>query len=196
MPAAMSKKSLDEYTEVMRERYGRMSAKRMVGMLPLCPGLPHPRLLTHTSTAAADQPSRQSGCPTRPGRARRIARTTRGIHRTPCSGFPCQKQVSGNNSYNQAVLSTRPRPSEAYDFATSLPNLLVFEEDLQARRDGEHHLLIALAHHGLGDPAKVQEHLNLAPAFTHTDQRAAHLAHSLQGPRTGAAGWDRRRKRR
>jgi tetratricopeptide (TPR) repeat protein len=33
-------------------------------------------------------------------------------------------------------------------FATSLPNLLVFDEDLQARRDAEHHHLIALANKG------------------------------------------------
>lgn len=35
-------------------------------------------------------------------------------------------------------------------FATSLPNLLVFDEDLQARRDAECQLLIALAELGLG----------------------------------------------
>ena len=38
----------------------------------------------------------------------------------------------------------------------SLPNLLVFEEDLQARRDAEHRLLIALAHHGLGNMAEAR----------------------------------------
>ncbi len=38
-------------------------------------------------------------------------------------------------------------------FATSLPNLLVFEEDLQRRKDAEFHKLIALACKGLGDAA-------------------------------------------
>ena len=36
-------------------------------------------------------------------------------------------------------------------FATSLPNLLVFDEDLKARRDAEADLIAALGHHGLGD---------------------------------------------
>jgi len=71
--------------------------------------------------------------------------------------------------------------------ATSLPNLLVFEEDLQARRDAEHHLLIALAHHGLGDPARARHHLTQTLAFTLTDQRAADLEHELLRPRTGTA---------
>ena len=51
--------------------------------------------------------------------------------------------------------------------------------------DAEHHLLIALAHHGLGELTKARHHLTQTLAFTHTDQRAADLAHSLQGPRTG-----------
>jgi tetratricopeptide (TPR) repeat protein len=61
-------------------------------------------------------------------------------------------------------------------FATSLPNLLVFEEDLQARRDAENHLLIALACHGLGDLAGAKSHLERVLAFSRTDQRAADLA--------------------
>jgi tetratricopeptide (TPR) repeat protein len=64
-------------------------------------------------------------------------------------------------------------------FATSLPNLLVFEEDLQARRDAENHLLIALACHGLGDPEAAQSHLAQTLAFTNSDQRAADLAADL-----------------
>jgi len=64
-------------------------------------------------------------------------------------------------------------------FATSLPNLLVFEEDLQARRDAENHLLIALACHGLGDPEAAQSHLAQTLAFTNSDQRAADLAAAL-----------------
>lgn len=64
-------------------------------------------------------------------------------------------------------------------FATSLPNLLVFEEDLQARRDAEMHLLLALAAHGLGDPATAQAALQQTFAFSRTDQRAVDLAREL-----------------
>jgi len=45
---------------------------------------------------------------------------------------------------------------------------------------GEHHLLIALAHHGLGDPAKARHHLDQTLAFTLTDQRAADLLHAME----------------
>jgi tetratricopeptide (TPR) repeat protein len=64
-------------------------------------------------------------------------------------------------------------------FATSLPNLLVFEEDLQARRDAENQLLIALACHGLGDPAGATAALEQTLAFTNSDQRAADLVAEL-----------------
>ena len=65
-------------------------------------------------------------------------------------------------------------------FATSLPNLLVFEEDLQARRDAEHHLLAALACHGLGDDRGSASHLSEVWSFTNADQRAADLAAELE----------------
>lgn len=65
-------------------------------------------------------------------------------------------------------------------FATSLPNLLVFDEDLQARRNAEHHLLIALAKHGLGDTAAAKAALEKSLAFTHADPHAADLADVLQ----------------
>lgn len=44
----------------------------------------------------------------------------------------------------------KAEPAKINYFATSLPNLLVFDEDLQARRDAEADLIAALAHHGLG----------------------------------------------
>jgi tetratricopeptide (TPR) repeat protein len=65
-------------------------------------------------------------------------------------------------------------------FATSLPNLLVFEEDLQARRNAENHLLIALACHGLGDITGAQSHLGQTLAFTNSDPLAADLAAVLR----------------
>ena len=60
-------------------------------------------------------------------------------------------------------------------FATSLPDLLVFEEDLQRRRDAEHHLLAALAHHGLGDIDAATKALKLVMAFNRADQHARAL---------------------
>ena len=64
-------------------------------------------------------------------------------------------------------------------FATSLPNLLVFDEDLQARRDAENHLLVALASHGLGDSEAARTALDKSLAFTQTDQRAVDLRNDL-----------------
>jgi tetratricopeptide (TPR) repeat protein len=65
-------------------------------------------------------------------------------------------------------------------FATSLPNLLVFDEDLQERRDAESHVMIALAQHGLGETMLAESHLARTLAFTNADFRAAELARLLQ----------------
>lgn len=68
-------------------------------------------------------------------------------------------------------------------FATSLPNLLVFEEDLQARRDAENHLLLAFALHGLGEATAARGALEKTLAFNHADQRAMDLQRELSsGP--------------
>jgi tetratricopeptide (TPR) repeat protein len=64
-------------------------------------------------------------------------------------------------------------------FATSLPNILVFEEDLQARRNAENHLLIALACHGLRRDDEAREHLGKMFAFTNSDPWALDLAESM-----------------
>ena len=66
-------------------------------------------------------------------------------------------------------------------FATSLPNLLVFEEDLQARRDAENNLLLALACHGLGDDTAAGEALGQALAVNRADPWAVDLARELAG---------------
>jgi tetratricopeptide (TPR) repeat protein len=65
-------------------------------------------------------------------------------------------------------------------FATSLPNLLVFDEDLQARRDAESWLLIALACHGLGDIDCAASALANVETFTNADQRSADLALAMR----------------
>jgi tetratricopeptide (TPR) repeat protein len=65
-------------------------------------------------------------------------------------------------------------------FATSLPNLLVFDEDLQERRDAENHLMIALACHGLGEFKLANSHLARTLEFTNADFRAAELARILE----------------
>jgi tetratricopeptide (TPR) repeat protein len=64
-------------------------------------------------------------------------------------------------------------------FATSLPNLLVFEEDLQARRDAENHLLHALAMHGAGNFAAARQSLEKVLAFNKADQAAVELMTEL-----------------
>ena len=69
-------------------------------------------------------------------------------------------------------------------FATSLPNLLVFDEDLQARRDSQHRLLAALAHHGLGHREKAATLLNEVLAFQNEDPLAIDLLREL-GPGPG-----------
>ncbi len=60
-------------------------------------------------------------------------------------------------------------------FATSLPNLLVFDEDLQGRRDSENHLLLAMACRGLGEADEARKALDEARRFTNSDLRAAEL---------------------
>ncbi len=64
-------------------------------------------------------------------------------------------------------------------FATSLPNLLVFDEDLQARRNAEYHLFIALAHYGLGDSASAKVSLQEVLAFDSSNQQAVDLQRRL-----------------
>lgn len=54
-------------------------------------------------------------------------------------------------------------------FATSLPNLLVFDEDLQARRNAENHLLRALAERGLGNHEAARSELAIVLAFNRAD---------------------------
>ena len=79
-------------------------------------------------------------------------------------------------SFAQAKLQ---EPASIDYFATSLPNLLVFDEDLQARRDAENHLLIALASHGLGDTDGAKSALEKSLAFTNADPHAADLRSAL-----------------
>ena len=64
-------------------------------------------------------------------------------------------------------------------FATSLPNLLVFDEDLRLRRNSENGLLIALAHHGLADFDSARVSLETVLSFDHSNQQAADLGRQL-----------------
>ena len=70
-------------------------------------------------------------------------------------------------------------PAKVDYFATSLPDLLVFDEDLQSARDAANHLLLALAHHGAGDPDAARSALAKTYSFSHADLRAAELAREL-----------------
>lgn len=72
------------------------------------------------------------------------------------------------------------QPAKIDYFATSLPNLLVFEEDLQQRRDAEHRLLAAFAYHGLGRFDEASRLLGEVLAFNRADQRAQELSHELE----------------
>lgn len=72
------------------------------------------------------------------------------------------------------------QPASIDYFATSLPNLLVFEEDLQQRRDAEHRLLAALANHGLGRFEEAARLLDQVLSFNRADQRAVDLRHELE----------------
>ncbi len=70
-------------------------------------------------------------------------------------------------------------PAKIDYFATSLPDILVFDEDLQARRDAENHLLLALACAGLGETETARGHLRRVLAFSSTDRHAADLEEEL-----------------
>ncbi len=78
-------------------------------------------------------------------------------------------------------------PAKIDYFATSLPNLLVFDEDLQARRDAESHLLMGFALHGLGDADTARASLAKVMSFNQADQLAVNLAKelSIHSPTTG-----------
>jgi len=64
-------------------------------------------------------------------------------------------------------------------FATSLPNLLVFDEDLKARRDAEAWLMIALANLGLGESDRAAEALAKVEAFSCAIPEARDIAAEL-----------------
>ena len=65
-------------------------------------------------------------------------------------------------------------------FATSLPNLLVFDEDLKARRDAEADLIAALGHHGLGDFEKSLIALQRTLEFDRSQAHAVALEVRIQ----------------
>ncbi len=71
-------------------------------------------------------------------------------------------------------------PAKIDYFATSLPNLLVFDEDLQARRDAGAQLLIALACHGLGRLDQAAAAIDKVLAFDAAEPRAVELQSQLQ----------------
>ncbi len=74
------------------------------------------------------------------------------------------------------------QPAKIDYFATSLPNLLVFDEDLQARRDAEAYLLLALAAHGLGQHAEAEQHLAEVDKFACDDAHAYRLRQMRVAP--------------
>jgi tetratricopeptide (TPR) repeat protein len=71
-------------------------------------------------------------------------------------------------------------PAKIDYFATSLPNLLVFDENLQDRRDADAHLLVALACHGLGRLDEAAAAIEKVLAFDAAEPRAVELQSQLQ----------------
>ncbi len=69
------------------------------------------------------------------------------------------------------------QPAKIDYFATSLPNLLVFDEDLKCRRDAENHLLAALACHGLS-------HCSSGDGDNHISKASSHLRKVLNFDRS------------
>jgi tetratricopeptide (TPR) repeat protein len=82
----------------------------------------------------------------------------------------------GLRAFGEAKLGEK---AEIDYFATSLPDLLVFDENLQARRGAENHLLVAIACHELGDDDEAQQHLSATLAFTNSDPWAIELSREL-----------------
>ncbi|MEN8847585.1 MAG: DUF5107 domain-containing protein [Akkermansiaceae bacterium] len=72
-------------------------------------------------------------------------------------------------------------------FATSLPNLLVFDEDPQDRADADNNLLIALANHGLGEFEQAMTYCDRCLSFAHDEQPASDLNHVLKNELTPAS---------
>jgi tetratricopeptide (TPR) repeat protein len=67
--------------------------------------------------------------------------------------------LQGLEAHAAALLRT---PARIDYFATSLPTMLLFEDDLQQRQDASAHLMLAQARLGLGDPAGARRHLDEA----------------------------------
>lgn len=71
-------------------------------------------------------------------------------------------------------------PAKIDYFATSLPDILVFDEDLQARRNAECHLLLALACKGLDKTGEARGHLEQVFSFTNADAMAVDLKNEME----------------
>lgn len=64
-------------------------------------------------------------------------------------------------------------------FATSLPTMLLFDDDLQKRQQALAHLMLAQAHHGLHDPERARRHLAKALDIDPNNTLAIDLAKEL-----------------
>lgn len=74
---------------------------------------------------------------------------------------------------------TMTSPAKIDYFATSLPTMLLFEDDLQLRRRVSSHVMLAEAAIGLGDPATGREHLQAALKLDPNHALAADLLGDL-----------------
>lgn len=74
---------------------------------------------------------------------------------------------------------TMASPAKIDYFATSLPTMLLFDDDLQLRRHVSAHVMLAEAAIGLGDPATGREHLQAALKLDPNHALAADLLSDL-----------------
>jgi tetratricopeptide (TPR) repeat protein len=92
------------------------------------------------------------------------------------------RQDEANDLFRSLVAFGKAKlkePAKIDYFATSLPNLLVFDEDLQDRRDAEARLLMALGHFGLGEFDRAGSLLEEVLLFDRSNQHAADLKRQL-----------------
>ncbi|CAI9400663.1 Lipopolysaccharide assembly protein B [Pleomorphomonas sp. T1.2MG-36] len=87
-----------------------------------------------------------------------------------------EKLLGELRAYAQEAMTS---PARIDYFATSLPTMLLFEDDLQLRRRVSSHVMLAEAAIGLGDPATGREHLQAALKLDPNHALAADLLGDL-----------------
>ena len=89
-----------------------------------------------------------------------------------------ERLLRAMEAHGEALCGSRARIDY---FATSLPTMLLFEDDLQQRQEAQGHLLRALARLGLGDAAGAGRHLGEVLRRDPNHARAGDLSRELGG---------------